>query len=143
MAIANLHETLESYRLRKNFLNLELSELAAQKTLAVRSQADVQSLLSARKHETRDYFKALYEGDEELHEKYLDYTKIPEFEEEIDRIVAEMQEKLDELTAWETNIDAQITTDSAELEEIKAYEESIKSMLQSNIQEDFNYGYNS
>ena len=142
MAIANLQETYESYRLRKNFLNLELSELASQKTLAIRAQSDSQSLLSSRKHEVRDYFKALYEGDPELHEKYLDYTKIPEFEEEIDKIVAEMQQKLDELTAWETNIDAQITTDSTELEEVNAYMESIKSMLQSNIQEDFNYGLN-
>ena len=82
MAIANLHETLLSYKLRKNFLNLELSELASQKTLAIRAQSDNQSLLSSRKHEIRDYFKALYEGDPELHEKYLDYTKIPEFEEE-------------------------------------------------------------
>ena len=140
MAIANLHETLLSYTLRKNALNLELTELAAQKTLAIRSQADAQSLLSARKHEVRDYFKKIYESDPELREKYLDYTKIPEFEEEIDKIVAEMQEKLDELTAWETNIDAQITTDSTELEEVNAYIESIQSMLQSNIQGDFNYG---
>ena len=71
MAIANLQETLLSYKLRKNFLNLELSELAAQKTLAIRAQSDNQSLLSSRKHEVRDYFKALYEGDPELHEKYI------------------------------------------------------------------------
>ena len=140
MAIANLHETLLSYTLRKNALNLELSELASQKTLAIRAQADDQSLLSAGKHSIRDYFKNLYETDPELHERYKDYTEIPEFEEEIDKIVAEYQAKLDELTAWETQIDAQITTDSAELEEINAYLESFKSMLQSNIQEDFNYG---
>ena len=143
MAIANLHETLLAYTLRKNALNLEISELASQKTLAIRSQSDAQSLLSARKHEVRDYFKNLYETDPELHEKYLDYTKIPEFEEEIDKLVAEYQEKLDELTAWETELDSQITTDSAEIEEITAYQESIKSMLQNNISEDFNYGLNS
>ena len=147
MAIANLHETLLAYTLRKNALNLEISELQSQKTLAVRSQSDAQSLLSARKHEVRDYFKNYYktecENDPEFKERYLDYTKIPEFEEEIDKIVAEYQEKLDELTAWETNIDSQITTDSAEIEEITAYQESIKSMLQNNISEDFNYGLNS
>ena len=140
MAIANLHETLLSYTLRKNALNLELSELASQKTLAIRSQADDQSLLSSGKHSIRDYFKNLYETDPELHERYKDYTEIPEFEEEINKIVAEYQTKLDELTAWETQIDAQITTNSAELEEVNAYMESLKSMLQSNIQEDFNYG---
>ena len=53
------------------------------------------------------------------------------------------QDQFDELTAWETAIDAQITTDSAELQEVNAYMESMKTMLSSNIQEDFNYGLNS
>ena len=50
---------------------------------------------------------------------------------------------MDELSTWETQLDAQITTASAELEEINAYTESMKSMLSSNIQEDFNYGLGS
>ena len=140
MAIANLHETLLAYTMRKDALNLELSELASQKALAIRQQADDQSLLSAGQHEIRDYFKNLYETDPELHERYKYYTEIPEFEEAINKITAEFQAKLDELTIWETQIDAQITTDSAELEEINAYIESIKSMLSGNIQEDFNFG---
>ena len=77
----------------------------------------------------------MYDG-----QTYLDYTKIEDFEDQIDRITAEFQDQLDELTAWETAIDAQITTDSAELEEINAYIESYKSMLSTNIQNDFNYG---
>lgn len=142
MAIANLHETIQSSILRRNQLNLEITELQSQKTLATYSQADLQSLLSSEKHSVRDYFKTLYEGDEELQELYLDYTKIPDFEEEIDRITAEFQDQLDELTAWETAIDAQITTDSAELEELNTYIDSYKQMLSSNIQEDFNFGLN-
>ena len=71
--------------------------------------------------------------------EYTDYTEIPEFEEEIDKITAKYQEQFDELTAWETMIDAQITTASAELEEVNAYMESLQSMLSSNIQEDFDY----
>ena len=143
MAIANLHETLLSYKIRQNELNLQITEWQAQKTLATYSQADAQSLLSAEKHEVRDYFKGLFEDDEELQAKYIDYTEIPDFEEQIDKIVAEFQEQLDELTAWETNIDAQITTNSAELQEENAYYDSLKSMLTSNIQEDFNFGLNS
>ena len=143
MAVANLHEIIEASILRRNALQLELSNLQAQKTLATYSQADAQSLLSSQKHEVRDYFKTLFENDEELQSKYLDYTEIPDFEDEIDRITAEFQEQLDELTAWETAIDAQITTDSAELEEVNAYIQSYKQMLTSNIQEDFNYGLNS
>ena len=80
---------------------------------------------------------------QELQEKYLDYTKIPDFEDQINRITAEFQEKIDELTAWETIIDSQITTASAEYEEVKANMESVKSMLSTNIQEDFNFGLNS
>ena len=142
MAIANLYETIQSSILRRNQLNLELTQLQSQKSLAIYSQADLQSLLSAEKHSVRDYFKALYEGDEALQEQYLDYTEIPDFEEQIDRITAEFQDQLDELTAWETAIDAQITTNSAELQEETAYYDSLKSMLTSNIQEDFNFGLN-
>lgn len=142
MAIANLHETIQSSILRRNQLNLELTQLQSQKSLATYSQADLQSLLSAQKHSARDYFKDLYENDPELRANYLDYTKIPDFEDEIDRITAEFQAQLDELTAWETVVDSQITTDSAELEEVNAYIESYKSMLSTNIQEDFNYGLN-
>lgn len=142
MAIANLHETLMSYKLRRNQLNLEITQLQAQKSLATYSTADAQSLKNAQSREYRDYFSDLYADDEELQAKYKDYTEIPDFEEAIDKITANYQDQLDELTAWETAIDAQITTDSAELEEVNAYIESIKSMLTSNIQEDFNYGLN-
>ena len=142
MAIANLHETLLTYTLRKNELNLEITQLQSQKTLGTYSQADAQSLLSSQKRSVRDYFKKLYENDPELQAKYKDYTEIPDFEDEIDKYTAAYQDQLDELTAWESAIDAQITTDDAELEEITAYEESIKQMLTSNIQSDFEFGLN-
>lgn len=142
MAIANLHETLLTYTMRKNELNLEITQLQSQKTLGTYSQADAQSLLSSQKRSVRDYFKNLYENDPELQAKYKDYTEIPDFEDEIDKYTAAYQDQLDELTAWESAIDAQITTDDAELEEITAYEESIKQMLTSNIQSDFEFGLN-
>ena len=142
MAIANLHETIQASIQRRNQLNLELTQLQSQKSLAIYAQADAQSLLSSEKHSVRDYFKTLYENDEELQAQYLDYTEIPDFEEEIDKITAKFQDQLDELTAWETAIDAQITTNSAELEEIKAYLESYKQMLSTNVQEDFDFGLN-
>lgn len=140
MAIANLHETLLSYTMRKNQLQVELGTFQSRKQLAIASQADVQSLLSSEKHSVRDYFKDLYNSDEELQAKYTDYTEIPDFEDEIDKIVSKYQDELDELTAWETALDAQITTNSAEIEELTAYQESLKTMLSSNISEDFDYG---
>ena len=142
MAVANLHETLLSYTMRKNQLNLEITQLQSQKTLVMRSQGDVQELHNARKSELRNEFKELFENDPELQIKYADYTEIPEFEEEMNKIEAEIQAQLDELTNWETELDAQITTNSTELEEINAYIDSIKSMLSSNVQEDFNFGLN-
>ena len=102
----------------------------------------MQSLQNARKGELRDEYKTLFENDPELQVKYTDYTEIPEFEKEMEAITAEIQAQLDELTNWETDLDSQITTNSTELEEINAYMDSIKSMLSSNIQEDFNFGLN-
>lgn len=142
MAVANLHETLLAYTMRKNQLDLENTQLLSQKTLIMRSQGDVQELQNARKNELRSEYKTLFEGDEELQVKYNDYTEIPEFETQIEAIEAEIQAQLEELTNWEVEIDAQITTNSTELEEINAYMDSIKSMLSSNVQEDFNYGLN-
>ena len=142
MAIANLHETLLSYKLRRNQLNLEITQWQSQKTLGTYSQADAQSLKYAETNALRRHYKEIFEGDETLQEQYTDYTEMPDFEAEIDKLTAKYQDQFDELTAWETAIDAQITTASAELEEVNAYMESIKSMLSSNIQEDFNYGLN-
>lgn len=147
MSIANLHETVLSAKIRRNQLNLEITELQNQKTLATYSQADLQSLKNAETRSVRSYFKGLYEADQadggaHQYDNYSDYTEIPDFEDEIDKLTAKFQDELNELTAWETSLDAQITTDSAELEEINAYLESFQSMLSSNIQEDFNYGLN-
>ena len=142
MAIANLHETLLSYTLRKNQLNVEMTNLQSLKTLAIHEQGDRRSIKGQDEDEVRRLFKSLYEEDPEYKGKYKDYTEIPDFEAEMDKIAAKYTDELAELTAWETALDAQITTDSAELEEINAYMESMKSMLSSNIQEDFNFGLN-
>lgn len=142
MAIANLNETLLFYKMERNRLNLEITQLQSQKSLGTYSQADIQSLKSAETRALRSKYKDEFDADAALQEKYKDYTEMPDFEAELDKLTAKFQDQFDELTAWETNIDAQITTDSAELEEVNAYMESIKSMLSSNIQEDFNFGLN-
>jgi hypothetical protein len=128
--------------MRKNALAVEISESQSQKTLAAYQQADSNSIKAQDEEEIRQFYRALYDENEDYQGKYKDYTQIPDFEEEMDKIAAKYNDQLAELTAWETALDAQITTDSAELEEVNAYMESIKSMLSSNIQEDFNYGLN-
>lgn len=142
MAIANLHETLLMYTARKNALNEQITEYQSQKSLALLQQADVNSVLAKGKQDIRNTFKALYESDPDLQAKYKDYTEIPDFDDEIEKLTAKYNDDLEEVSAWETQLDAQITTASAELQEVQAYQESIKSMLQSNISEDFNYSLN-
>ena len=142
MSVANLHETVLNYKLRRNSLNFELGNLADKKQLATLSRADVQSAMKREQNEIRDSFKVIYNGAADLQATYVDYTEIPEFEEEIERIEALYQEQLDEFAAWEAELQAQITTDSAELEEVNAYIESYQQMESQNIQEDFNFGLN-
>ncbi len=142
MAIANLHETIQSHIMRRNQLNLELTQLESQKSLAIYAQGDLQRLFSEEKGSVINYFKDLFENDEDLQCQYIDYTELPEYEYEMNIILARHEAQLAELTAWETAIDAQITTNSTELKEIEAFLESYKGMLSTNISEDFNYGLN-
>ena len=70
MAIANLHETLLMYTMRKNQLSLEIMELQSQKQLALSSTADTNNLLSAGQAELRAYYKNLYNENEEYFSVY-------------------------------------------------------------------------
>lgn len=140
MAEANLMLTIQQSIERRNQLQLDISNFHAQKNLAAYAQADTNSILSSEKAAIRDKFKNLYNNSPELQEEYTDYTEITEYEEEIDKITAQIQDELERLSAWETSIDAQITTSSAELEEINAYLQSYQQMMTSNIQEDYNFG---
>ena len=142
MANANLHETLLSYTLRRNCLNLRITTLEKRKNVAITSQADITMLKGEHEQEVRNQYKAMFEEDPELVEKYKDYTEIPDFEEEMNMIAALYSDQTYDLTAWETMVDQEITTASAELEEVNAYIDSLKSMLSSNIQDDYGYGFN-
>ena len=95
---------------------------------------------NAETRSIRNYFKDLYSDDAELQELYVDYTEIPDFEEQLEIINAKFQEQLDDLAAWETNLDNQVTVLSTELEEVKAYKDSVKSNLSANISNDFSFG---
>lgn len=142
MAIANLQETLLCYTMRKAFLVDENTSLSNEKTLLALSQMDTNSMLGAEKSELRNFFKYLYESDAALQESYTDYTEIPDFEDEIDKIEAYYQDLIQELTLQEQAIDQQITTNDVELTEIDAFMESVRSNLTSNIGNDFEFGGN-
>lgn len=140
MAIANLSEIIQSSILRRNQLQFEISELSTQKQLLALSQGDTNSALSSAKAALREQFKEMFDTDSDLRCEYTDYTEIPEFQAELDKLTARFQEELEQLAAQETAIDAQMTTNSAELTEINAYLQQYKQYMTSNIQEDFNFG---
>ena len=140
MSIANLHETLLCYTLRKNAINTEIGRIETLKLLAIQNQGDQTTLRAQDEEEVREYFRTLFDENEEYQTLYRDYTEIPDFEEEMKKIQAAYQQELEELNAWEAELDSQITVSSTELEETKALIESVRSMLSSNIQEDFKYG---
>ena len=140
MAIANLSEIIQSSILRRNQLQFEVSELSTQKQLLALSQGDTNSALSSAKSALREQFKEMFDTDSDLRCEYTDYTKIPEFQEELDKLTARFEDELEQLAAQETAIDGQITTNSTELTEINAYLQQYKQYMTSNIQEDFNFG---
>lgn len=140
MAIANLSEIIQSSILRRNQLQFEVSELSTQKQLLALSQGDTNSALSSAKSALREQFKEMFDTDSDLRCEYTDYTEIPEFQEELDKLTAHFEDELEQLAAQETAIDTQITTNSTELTEINAYLQQYKQYMTSNIQEDFNFG---
>ncbi len=141
MAIANLNETIIAYKLRRNQLQLEITNLQSQKRLATTEQLDFMQLTQARKNEEKNKWKAEYEaGKDTTYADIVSYTEIDEYNEAVDKIQAEYEIYNAELTAWETSIDNQIATADTELTEIEAYLESYEEMLSNNISNDFNYG---
>lgn len=144
MAIAGHEATLLSLTERCNELQNRMMQLQGQKSLMLFSQQDQASLKLSEISEARRYYKDLFDSDNEYYKDlgYVSYTEIPDFNEQIDIITAKYQDKIEELAAWETQIDAELTTVSAEYTEAKAYKTSFEQMLTTNIQNDFNYGLN-
>ena len=140
MAIANLHETIQASIARKAQLQLEIGLLQSQKSAAMFEQGDIQTLMACEKNAVREKFRKLFEETPEYQEQYLDYTEIPDFEAELDKVLAKNNEQLEELAAWETIISNQITVKSTEVEELDAYLKSYKEMLSTNIKDDFEFG---
>ncbi len=143
MAIANLNETIMAYKLRRNRLQLDITDYQSQKRLATNEQLDFMQLTQAQKTEQKNKWKAEYEaGKDTIYADIASYTEIDEYEDAIDKIEAEYEIYNAELTAWETDLDNMITTADTELTEIEAYIESYEEMLSTNISNDFNYGLN-
>lgn len=138
MAEAVLNETLLSYVHRRNQINTMITQYQNSKTLASYETSDLADWKTAKyqalRAECKNIFSNTYQGS-----SYHDYTEIPEYTEEVEYIDCYYEAEIADMTAWETQLDNQITTLSVELTEINSFMDSYKSMLSSNIKNDYNY----
>jgi len=152
MAIASLNEVIQSHIMRRNIINRQLTEYSSQKSLAVYEQTDLTTWKNNQDAKLRREWQSVYSNTNYgpvgsasqmaciyNGHTYYRYTEIEEFQEEKELIAARYQDELAELTSWETQLDAQISTENTELSEIKAYLESFKQMLSNNVKSDYQY----
>ena len=144
MAVASLNELIQSYIKRRNTINLDLSNYSNQKTLSTARTSDLAAWKNSRYTAIRAEYKNIFSTTYKDNDKYtyVDYSELPEYKDEIDYVDSYYEAKMEDLTAWETQLDNQITTINTELSEINSYIDSFKNMLSNNIKVDYNYGTN-
>jgi len=140
MAEATLNETLLSYIHRKNQINTQIIQYQNSKTLATQETSDIAEWKTSKyknlRAECKNIFSTQYKDSSYT---YVDYTQIPEYTEEVEYIDCYYEAQTQELSAWEQQLDNQITTLSVELQEVNAFMDSFKTMLSDNIKNDYNY----
>lgn len=140
MSEAILNETLLSYVQRRNQINMQITQYQNSKTLAAAETSDLAdwktSKYSALRTECKNIFSMSYKDSTY---SYVDYTEIPEYQEEVEYIDCYYEAQVEDMTAWESQLENQITTLSTELQEINSYMDSYKTMLSDNIKNDYNY----
>ena len=140
MSEAILNETLLSYVQRRNQINMQITQYQNSKTLASAETSDLASWKTAKysalRTECKNIFSTTYKDSTY---SYVDYTEIPEYTEEVEYIDAYYEAEIADMTAWESQLENQITTLSTELQEINSYMDSYKTMLSDNIKNDYNY----
>lgn len=150
MAIASLNEVIQSYIQRRNAMNLDLTNYSNQKTLSVARQSDLAGWKNVRNQALRTQYKDVQKNAMQVEEGFLyngqtfvDYSEIPEYKDEVQYVDNYYEARIEDLTAWETQLDNQITTMNVELNEINAYIDSFKQTLSANIKADYAYGTDS
>ena len=150
MAESNLQLCIQSYIIRRNEINNTLNDLADQKMLISYQQMRNTTKANAQKSALRqvwddkwhEQFDRASDKDAFM-ERYGDYSAMEGYKTAFESICAELATLEEELTAKETYVDNNITTNSTELVEITEYMNSYKTMLKNNIGEDFDYGLSS
>lgn len=144
MAIASLNELIQSYIMRRNSINLDLTNYSSQKTLATAETSNLAGWRTARYQALRAEYKNIFSTNYKDKDPYtyVEYSELPEYQDEVSYVDSYYQAKTEDLAVWETQLDNQITTINTELSEINSYIDSFKQMLSSNIKNDYNYGTN-
>ena len=142
MATASLNELIQSYILRRNQINLDLTNYSSQKTLATGETSELAGWKNSRYNVLRSEYKKVFSESYKDNSSYtyVDYTQLQEYKDEVSYVESYYDAKSEDLTNWETQLDNQITTVNTELSEITSYIDSFKQMLSSNIKVDYNYG---
>lgn len=140
MAIASLSEIIQSYIMRRNNISVDLTNYSSQKTLATAETSELAGWKNSRNSNLRVEYKKIFEETYKGSSTFVDYTELQEYKDQVQYVDSYYDAKTEDLTNWETQLDAQITTVNTELSEINAYIDSFKQTLSSNIKTDFNYG---
>ena len=120
MAIASLNELIQSYIMRRNSINLDLTNYSSQKTLATGETSNLAGWKTARYQALRAEYKNIFTTNYKDNDKYtyVDYSELPEYQDEVSYVDSYYQAKTEDLAVWETQLDNQITTINTELSEI-------------------------
>ena len=104
MAIASLNEIIQSYIMRRNAINLDLTNYSTQKTMSSSRQSDLAGWKNARYNAIRTEYKNIFSTTYKDNDKYsyVDYTQIPEYQDEVDYVESYYEARIEDLTAWET-----------------------------------------
>lgn len=130
--------------MRRNSINLDLTNYSSQKTLATSETSSLAGWKNTRYQALRSEYKNIFSTSYKDNDQYtyVDFTELPEYQDEVSYVDSYYEAKVEDLTVWETQLDNQITTINTELSEINSYIDSFKQMLSSNIKVDYNYGTN-
>ena len=89
MAIASLNELIQSYIMRRNSINLDLTNYSSQKTLATAETSGLASWKASRNQALRAEYKNIFSTTYKDNDKYtyVDYSELPDYQVEFPKLL--------------------------------------------------------
>ena len=129
MAISSIHETLLMYTKQKSVLNAQLSDVMLDMVAATRKNAELQQEYSKKVQDAYyDENNGFLSDDPDIYLEVIDIL-------ENDHLF-----ELQNLEAWESELELKKNSLETRLNEVSSYEQSWTKLLQQNIKSDFSYG---